>query len=216
MCVNHAGTSTGQSTASSITGMPMDKFNAAHTKKNFAHCQSTTPPTTPSQVKIYSPGYIEQCAAGPSCPVRGGMGCKRCSSSVSCVGWVYVCALSLRCCVFFSLRVLALVIPSFQVSFLQPGKSSLRVLRSMDQGESPPPTGSMLVPLPGGLFPGSELESRHRASSYSRFIEVLQVPSPVGGLGFAAAPAPLAFVSVRFRLSSCLIRWTAECVVYSS
>ena len=22
-------------------------------------------------VKIYSPGYIEQCAAGPSCPVRG-------------------------------------------------------------------------------------------------------------------------------------------------
>ena len=24
-----------------------------------------------SQVKIYSPGYIEQCAAGPSCPVRG-------------------------------------------------------------------------------------------------------------------------------------------------
>ena len=39
-----------------------------------------------SQVKIYSPGYIEQCAAGPSCPVRGGVGCKRCSSSVSCVG----------------------------------------------------------------------------------------------------------------------------------
>ena len=36
-----------------------------------------------SQVKIYSPGYIEQCAAGPSCPVRGGVGCKRCSSSVS-------------------------------------------------------------------------------------------------------------------------------------
>jgi len=67
------------------------------------------------QVKIYSPGYIEQCAAGPSCPVRGGVGCKRCSSSVSCVGWVYVCALSLRCCVFFSLRVLALVSPSFQV-----------------------------------------------------------------------------------------------------
>ena len=24
-------------------------------------------------VKIYSPGYIEQCAAGPSCPVRGGV-----------------------------------------------------------------------------------------------------------------------------------------------
>ena len=47
--------------------------------KNFTHCLS-------SQVKIYSPGYIEQCAAGPSCPVRGGVGCKRCSSSVSCVG----------------------------------------------------------------------------------------------------------------------------------
>ena len=46
-----------------------------------------------------------------------------------------VAVLSLRCCVFFSLRVLALVSPSFQVSFLQPGKSSLRVLRSMGQGE---------------------------------------------------------------------------------
>ena len=71
-------------------------------------------------------------------------------------------------------------------------------------------------PTAGRSSPGSELESRHRASSYSRFVEVLQVSSPVGGLGFAAAPAPLAFVSVRFRLSSCLIRWTAECVVYSS
>ena len=39
------------------------------------------------------PGYIEQRAAGPSCPVRGGVGCKRCSSSVSCVGRVYVCAM---------------------------------------------------------------------------------------------------------------------------
>jgi len=36
-----------------------------------------------SQIKIYFPGYIEQCAAGPSCPVRGGVGCKRCASSVS-------------------------------------------------------------------------------------------------------------------------------------
>ena len=33
----------------------------------------------------------------------------------------------------FSLRVLALISPSFQVSSLQPGKSSLRVLRSMGQ-----------------------------------------------------------------------------------
>ena len=31
----------------------------------------------------------------------------------------------------------------------------------------------------------------------------------LGSLGFAAAPAPLAPVSVRFRLSSCLI-WTVE------
>ena len=54
-----------------------------------------------------------------------------------------------------------------------------------------------------------------RQSSYSWFVEVLQVPSPVGGLGFAAAPVPLAFVSVHFRLSSCLIRRTVECVVYS-
>ena len=46
----------------------------------------TTTATKSSQVKIYSPEYIEQCAAGPSCPVRGVVGCKRCSSSVSCVG----------------------------------------------------------------------------------------------------------------------------------
>jgi len=29
------------------------------------------------EVKIYSPGYIKQCAAGPSCPVRGVVGCER-------------------------------------------------------------------------------------------------------------------------------------------
>ena len=70
----------------------------------------------------------------------------------------------------------------------------------------------MLVPLPGG-HPGSELESRHRASSYSRFVEVLQVSSPVGGLGFAAAPAPLASVSVRFRLPFEFIFSTLDCRV---
>ena len=46
-----------------------------------------------------------------------------------------------------------------------------------------------------------------------RFLELLlegsekkntQVSSPSGALGFAAAPAPLAFVSVRFHLSLCL------------
>ena len=31
----------------------------------------------PSQVKIYSPGYIEQYAAGPCCPLKGVVGCKR-------------------------------------------------------------------------------------------------------------------------------------------
>ena len=35
----------------------------------------------------------------------------------------------------FSLRVLALVSPSFQVGFLEPGESSLRVLQSMGQGQ---------------------------------------------------------------------------------
>ena len=77
----------------------------------------TAPRGIQGQVKsrLTPPGYMEQCAAGPSYPVRGGVGCKRCSRSVSCVGWVYVCALSLRCCVFFSLLVLALVSPSFQV-----------------------------------------------------------------------------------------------------
>ena len=119
--------------------------------------------------------------------------------------------------VFLSACFGALVSPSFQVSFLQPGKSSLRVLRYMGQGEYHHRQLAVCWSHCREVwFPGSELESRHRASSYSRFVEVLQVPSPVGGLGFAAAPAPLAFVSVRFRLSSCLIRWTAECVVYSS
>ena len=32
------------------------------------------------------PWYMEQCAARPPCPVRGGVGCKRCYSSLSCVG----------------------------------------------------------------------------------------------------------------------------------
>jgi hypothetical protein len=136
--------------------------------------------------------------------------------SESCLLGVYVCALSLRCCVFFSLRALALVSPSFQVSFLQPGKSSLRVLRSMGQGKYHHRQLAVCWSHCRVVSPGSELESRCRASSYSRFVEVLQVSCPVGGLGFAAAPAPLAFVSVRFRLSSCLIRWTVECVVYSS
>ena len=58
------------------------------------------------------------------------MGCKRCSSSVSCVGWVYVCALSLRCCVFFSLRVLALVSPSFQVSIIYRGQFQITLERA--------------------------------------------------------------------------------------
>jgi len=61
---------------------------------------STSIPAMPQatgQVKIYPPGYIEQFATGPSCLVRGGVGCKRCSRSMSCVGWVYVFALSLRC-----------------------------------------------------------------------------------------------------------------------
>jgi len=92
-----------------------------------------------------------------------------------------VCALSLRCCVFFSLRVLALVSPSFQVSFLQPGKSSLRVLRSMGQGEYHHCQLAVCWSHCRRSPPGSELESRCRASSYSRFVEVLQVSSPVGG-----------------------------------
>jgi len=39
-----------------------------------------------SQVKSsqdFPPGYIKQCAAEPLCPVRGVVGCKRCSRSVS-------------------------------------------------------------------------------------------------------------------------------------
>jgi len=52
----------------------------------------------------------------PPCPVRAGWAdWKRFSSSASFVGWVHVCALLLRCCVFFFLRVLAFVSLSFQV-----------------------------------------------------------------------------------------------------
>jgi len=126
-------------------------------------------------------------------------------------------ALSLRCCVIFSLRVLALVSsPLSQVSFFRPGKSSLRVLRSMNQGNYHHRQWTVCWSHCRGVKPGSELESWRRASSLSRFVEVLQVLSPVGGHGFAAAPAPLAFVSVCFCLSSCLICLTVKCVVYSS
>ena len=36
----------------------------------------------------------------------------------------------------------------------------------------------------------------------------------MGDLGSAAAPALVAPISVRFRLSSCLVRRTDECVIY--
>ena len=41
------------------------------------------------KVRFYSRGHMEHMderATGPSCPARGVVGCKRCSSSVSCVG----------------------------------------------------------------------------------------------------------------------------------
>ena len=78
--------------------------------------------------------------------IRGGVGCKRCSSSASCVGRVYVCALLLRCYVFLSTRVLALVSLSFQV-FNKESSSGAAVHGLV--GMSPPPIGRMLVPLPG-------------------------------------------------------------------
>jgi len=79
-----------------------------------------------------------------------------------------VSALSLHCCVFFSLRALALVSPSFQVSFFQPnvrkvfslGAAALRFIYGPGfQGEyyHRQITGNMLVPLPGAKH-GSELK----------------------------------------------------------
>ena len=82
---------------------------------------------------------------------RGDVGCKRCSSSVSCVGWVYVCALSLCCCVFFS-----------------------RFLRSMGQEKYHHRANRQYSRPTAGVKPGSEQELWYRASSYARFVEVLQ------------------------------------------
>ena len=48
--------------------------------------QHRVAPVLSSRVKIYPQRHIEQCAAEPPCPVRGVVGCKQCSSTVSCVG----------------------------------------------------------------------------------------------------------------------------------
>jgi len=78
-------------------------------------------PVCASQVMMYSlaPQGTGKCATGPSCPVRGG-----------CVGWVYVCAqlrvFSLCFLVVAPVRHLRLIILNHE-----PGKSSLRVLRSI-------------------------------------------------------------------------------------
>jgi len=140
------------------------------------------------------------------CPVRGGVGCKWCSSSVLRGLSVRVCALLLRCnvlplCVFWRSLVL-----SFRLKFLQLEKPSLRVLQSMGKRGYYPRQLAVRWSRCWEVKPGSELGPWRRASSFSRIVEVLQVPSLVGALGFAAAPAPLASVSVRFRLSSCLMR----------
>jgi len=112
----------------------------------------------------------------------------------------------------FSLRVLALVSPSLQVSFSRKVFSSGAAVHGPG-GISPLSIGSALVPLPGG---------RPVAVNWSRgapCVKLLLVhriaasTEPGGGLGFAAAPVPLAFVSFRFRLSSRLVRWNVECVV---
>ena len=57
------------------------------------------------------------------------------------------------------------------------------MLRSMGQGRYHATANWRYAgPTAGGSIPGSEVESLRRASSCSRFIEVLQVPSPVGVL----------------------------------
>ena len=133
----------------------------------------------PRQVK-YFPGHIEQCAAGPSFPVRGVVGCKRCSSSVSYVSWVYVCALLLSCCV-FSLCVFWLSsVLRFRLVFLNQESLLFGCCSPWARGNITTANWQYAGPTAGRSSRGSELESRHRASSYSRFVEMLQVLSPVG------------------------------------
>ena len=157
------------------------------------------------------PGYIEQCAAGPSCPVRGGVGCKRCSSSVSCVG----CRCAVACfslCVFRRSSVLRLRLVFFNQECLLFGccgpwaRGNITTANWQYAGPTAGRSDSPAVNWSRGTVRQATLGSSKCCKYRARW----------GGLGFAAAPAPLAFVSVRFRLSSCLIRWTVECVVYSS
>jgi len=150
------------------------------------------------------------------------------------VGCVCVCVLSLRCCVLSLCVFRRSSVLRFSLVFFNQESLLFGCCDPWARGNITTANWQYAGPAARGTSRGSELESRHRALSYSRFVEVLQVTSPVGGLGFAAAPALLASVSVRFRLSSCLllchmglykfefelssclIRWTAECVIYSS
>jgi len=118
----------------------------------------------------------------------------------------------------FSLRVLALVSPRLRLVFFNQVSLLFGCCGPWARGNIATTNWQYAGPTTGRSSRSSVLES-HRTSSYSRFVEVLSVPSPVEGLRgsrLRSTPAPLAFVAVRFRLSSCLIRLTVECVVYLS
>ena len=120
-----------------------------------------------------------------------------------------MCALSRRCCV-FSLSVfwrsLILRFNLLEVVFFNQESLLFGCCSPWARGDITTANWQCSGPTAGRSSCGSEMESRHRTSRHSRFVDVLQVPSPVGGLGFAADPAPLAVASVPFRLSSCLVR----------
>ena len=114
----------------------------------------------------------------------------------------------------FSLRVLALVSPSFHVSFFNQECLLFECCGPWARGNViyiSLPIGSMLVPLPGGRSAAvnwSRGTVRRATLGSSRCCKYRARWE--GGLGFAEASAPLAFVSVRIRLSSCLIRWLSN------
>jgi len=118
------------------------------------------------------------------------VGCKRCSSSASSVGGACGrCRCAVACfslCVFWRSSVLR-----FELVFFNQESLLFGCCGPWARGNITTANRQYAGPTVGGSKPGSELESRHRASSYSRFVEVLQVPSQVGDLGSAAAPVPL-------------------------
>ena len=110
------------------------------------------------------------------------MGCKRCSSSASSVGGACGrCRCAVACfslCVFWRSSVLR-----FELVFFNQESLLFGCCGPWARGNITTATRQYAAPTAGRSPPGSELESRYRASAKSRIAEVLQVPSPVAGGG---------------------------------